>query len=189
MKYLVVARYKADITWLDKFSDWVPIVVQKQTEELDGDMPNVGREPAAFCHAIITRYSAIQPTDRWVFVQDHPFDHCLDLEVKLAKNYPYFTWLGGERLKRTDGTGKPDHPDLQIKEYYEKWTGQPWQMQQEATFAPGGQFVVTGEELLSYPKSFYKTLYDDVCINENAWVAERLWGKIFNAHESLVLVE
>jgi hypothetical protein len=179
LQRIVVARYKADIGWLSRFPGWTHTVIQKQTEELEGDMPNAGREPAAFLFAIAKYYDTILPDDIWVFVQDHPFDHCPDLEVLVRQSFTEFKWLGGHSLKLSDGEGKQDHPNLPVAEYYEKWTGKPWHEGKEVSFAPGGQFMVTGEVLLQHPREYYVELMDDVTPAYNAWCAERLWESIF----------
>lgn len=180
-KYLVVGRYKADIGWLkDIPSDWQQIVVQKQTEYEPGDMPNVGREPAAFCHAILQHYAAIRPSDTWAFVQDHPFDHCPNFATLLNQPIRNFEWFASGELKTSDHTGNPYDLNLPVAELYEKWTGIEWQPGQHVDFAAGGQFMVTGKQLLRHSKKYYQVLYDDVCIDRNAWVAERLWAAIFD---------
>ncbi len=180
MNHIVVARYEADVTWLDKLPDWVPTVIQKQTEELEGDMPNVGREPAAFLYAIMQHYDNIKSNDVWAFVQDNPFDHCPDLLQLIYKPFNDFEWLGGDKLKQSDGDGKQDHPNLPVARLYTKWLGKEWADDKQVSFAPGGQFIVKGSALLQYPPEFYEQLYDDVCEDYQAWVAERLWESIFN---------
>lgn len=175
---IVVARYKADINWLGKFPAWKPVIIQKQTKTDKGDMPNVGREPGAFCHAIIEYYSKILPTDIWAFVQDSPFEHCLDLELMLSKPTNGFQWLG-DKLKETDGDGRHDHPNLPVAEYYQKWTGKEWKDGMWLKFAPGGQFMITGRQLLAHSRSYYEKLLADVSLDWNAWIAERLWESIF----------
>lgn len=177
---LVVARYKADVNWLDSIQDWQKIVVQKETEDLPGDMPNEGREPAAFLHAIIQNYAAVKRSDIWAFVQDNPFDHCIDFVQLLDKPFNDFAWLGGG-LKHTDGEGREDHPNLPVAKYYKKWTELDWDDSKLVPFAPGGQFKVTGRMILMNPKSFYVKMYADVCIDYNAWVAERLWERVFTS--------
>lgn len=184
VRRIVVARYKADITWLDRFPGWVHTVIQKQTEELEGDMPNAGREPASFLFAIAKYYDTIAPDDIWVFVQDHPFDHCPDLEVLVQKPFTDFAWLGGDKLKMSDGEGRQDHPNLPVAEYYEKWTGRPWAEGQQVSFAPGGQFMVKGDAILRRPKGYYIEVMDDVTPAYNAWCAERLWEPIFVTEQS-----
>lgn len=180
-KRLVVGRYKADIGWLkDIPADWKQIVVQKQTEYEDGDMPNVGREPAAFCYAILLHYAFIKPSDVWAFTQDHPFDHCPNFMELLNRPITGFVWLTSGELKTTDHTGNPYDLNLPVAELYEQWTGGGWPAGHQVPFAAGGQFIVTGKQLLRHPKKYYQKLYDDVCIDRNAWVAERLWAVIFD---------
>lgn len=175
-KHLVVARYKEDVTWVNQLKNWNAIVIQKQTEELVGDMPNAGREPSSFFFAVGRNYDSIQPDDIWAFVQGNPFDHCPELFTELERSTKGFRWLGSAR-KITDGTGKPEHPNLPVADKYKEWLERKWS--ENITFCPGGQFVLLGRNLLHYPREWYLRLMDDFTTAYNAWVAERLWGKIY----------
>lgn len=177
MRHLVVARYKEDTAWTDQLTDWRVIIIQKETEELKGDIPNAGREPASFLYAIGRHYDEIKPTDVWAFVQGRPFDHCPNFMDKLDHPVTGYVPLGGDTPKTCDDSGRPDHPNLPVKEKFEAWLGQ--ECPRTLKFHAGGQFMCTGRELLRYPRDWYVTVMDDTTTAWNAWVWERIWGYAF----------
>lgn len=175
---IVIARYKEDISWIDKLPNhWLPIVIQKQTEELEGDMPNAGREPASFLFAVAKHYQNIKPNDTWAFVQGDPFPHVTNFFDKLEQVVDGYTSLGGDRDKTCDDTGAPDHPNIPLKELYEKWLKR--HCPQQLSFTPGGQFIVNGKDLLKYPREWYIQVMDDVTPAWNCYVMERIWREIY----------
>jgi hypothetical protein len=177
MKRLIVARYKEGLEWLDDVSKEFHItVIQKQTEELEGDMPNAGREPASYFFAIVKFYDTIKPDDVWAFVQGNPHDHCMDVPVIINRPIEGFTWLGNP-WRYSDHDGNPTHPNLPVAEKYEEWLGR--EFPGRVDFAPGCQFMVLGSDLLKYPKEWYIRVMDDFTPAYNAWVAERIWSEIF----------
>lgn len=180
-KILVIARYKEDVGWVDKLSeDWTPMVIQKQTEELKGDVPNAGREPASFLFAVAIYYDQIKPDDVWAFVQGDPFPHVTNFFDKLERPVHGYLPLGGEGLKTCDDNGAPDHPNIPLKELYEKWLNRP--CPKELHFTPGGQFMVRGADLLKYPLEWYVQVMDDVTPGWNCYVMERIWGEIYGTN-------
>jgi hypothetical protein len=181
-KRLVVARYKEDTNWTkDIPADWQAIIIQKQTEDLPGDIPNAGREPASFFYAVAINYDDIKPDDLWGFVQGAPFDHCPNFMDKLYQEPDGYTPLGGHSTKTADGTGMPTHPNLPLAEKYQEWLARPFPGSVE--FTPGGQFMVRGRDLLKHPKEWYVKLMDDVTPAYNAYIAERLWAEMFKDAE------
>lgn len=179
---LVIARYKEDLGWLDKLpAEWEPVVIQKQTEDLPGDIPNAGREPTSFLFAIARDYNQIKPSDVWAFVQGSPFEHCPNFmdQLQVLSNVEKYTALGGHDRKVTDGVGWPDHPNLPVKELYEKWLNRPFPGIVE--FTPGGQFIVRGRDLLRHPKKWYIQVMDDATPAWNTYVLERIWSEVFDA--------
>jgi hypothetical protein len=181
-KTIVIARYKEDVSWTKDLIGWRVIIVQKQADTETGDIPNAGREPASFCFAIAKYYDEIKPSQTWAFVQGNPFDHCPGFRDKLEQPITGYTPLGGEHMKTTDGTGNPDHPNLPIKEKFKEWFGLEFEGTLE--YAPGGQFMVKGKDILRHPKDSYIYLMDDVTTAWNAWVAERVWSVVFRANIS-----
>ena len=177
-KRIVIARYKEDINWIDKLpTGWLPVIIQKKNEELDGDMPNAGREPGSFLFAIAKHYNQIKPNDVWAFVQGNPFDHCANFmdKIELAEKNKGYTPLGGS--KACDDNGAPDHPNLPIKQYYKKWLHRT--CPKDFKFTPGGQFIVRGKDLLRYSRQWYVDVMDDVTPAWNCYIMERIWGEIY----------
>ncbi len=178
---IVIARYKEDTAWVTQLPDhWQPIVVQKTTEDVAGDMTNVGREPASFALAILYNWSKIKPNDIWAFVQGNPFDHAPDLLNQLNQPVDGFHWLG-EINKHTDGQGQPFDCNIPVARLYEQWTDRKWPDNHQVEFAAGGQFVLNGADILKHEENYYLRFMGDVCKDRNAWVAERLWAEIFNS--------
>jgi hypothetical protein len=178
MKRLIVARYKEDTEWVKQASsEWVKIIIQKETEELKGDMPNAGREPASFLFAVAKYYDLIKPDDTWAFVQGNPFPHCTDLVDLLDRPVTDYTPLGGQTFKQCDDAGAPEHPNLPVKELYEKWLKRT--CPKVINFTPGGQFMVRGRDLLRYPRSWYIEVMDDATPAWNCYVLERIWSEVY----------
>jgi len=193
-KQIVVARYKEDITWIDKLpASLLPLVVQKGR-----DLPNKGREPTSFLWAILHMYDVIDPDDLWVFVQGNPFPHTTNFidRMHMAHNVSGFQPIAGgppvvvtwkatgkqEVFKEpfmTDAEGNPHHPGLPVGLWYEKWMKRPFP-KKGVPFYPGGQFMCDGRTLRYRDKSFYRMLYDDVMTENNAtpYVMERLWPSL-----------
>ena len=175
-KYLVVARYKEDVGWLSGIPGWNHVIIQKDTENGKGDLPNTGRESSSYFYAILKHYDTINSADVWAFVQGRPFDHCVDFSTALGLPVDGFRWLGNAS-KTTDGEGRPDHPGLPVEKKHGEWLGK--EMAEPVLFAPGGQHITTGERILRHPKSFYTEVMRDFNIEYNAWVGERLWEEIY----------
>lgn len=174
MKVLVVARWREDITWLaDLPPGWLPEVVEK-----DVDVPNRGREPSSYLHAILQLYPVTEPADMFGFVQGDPFDHCPDLMHQLTQPVGWYTPLG-QATYTSDANGGPHHPGVPVAACHERWLGAPFPG--VVTFAAGGQFAVTGRALLQHPEDFYRRLYDDMLDEAGLvpWAAERLWPAVF----------
>ena len=174
MKVLVVARYRENIAWLDNLPPgWLPEVVEK-----DVDLPNRGREPSSYLHAMIELYPIAAPSDTFGFVQGNPFDHCPDLMVRLTQPVEWFDPLGTHPYQ-SDAHGGPHHAGVPVGDCHARWLGEP--MGGEVEFWAGGQFLLTGAALLSRPVGWYRAMYDDLMSRDDLspWAAERLWPAIF----------
>lgn len=172
-RHLVVARWQEDTDWTEFLPGWRLHVVQK-----DRDLPNRGREPSSFAWAILRDYDAIDPDDEYAFVQGNPFDHCPDLLARLEETITGYTGLGSwEPLTHADGS--PHHPGLKVAHHYEAWLDRPFPG--PLNFTAGGQFAVTGRELMARPRDFWQRFYDDLMGADESvpYVAERLWAQIF----------
>jgi hypothetical protein len=171
MKRLAVARYNEDVRWIDQVHGWTVTVVQKGE-----DMPNEGREPSSFFYAIHKFYPTIKDTDIYAFVQGKPFDHCPDVVDTLnTAEVTGYTPLGNNN-RVSDGKGYQDHAGLPVADKCREWLGIE---RDRFEFVAGGQFIITGKDIKKYPRKWYKTLMKDFCVEQNAWVAERMWGSFY----------
>lgn len=189
MKTIIVARYNEDTSWVDEATNWNPLIVQK-----DVDLPNIGREPTSYLHAIIKLYDGIRPSDQFCFVQGEPFTHCPDILQTINRSFYEFTPLtGGLRIAvhqadgsrkifeepfESDGEGLPHHPGVPVKDCYERWIGE---FPGSVSFHPGCQFLITGREILAHPKDYYEQIYQDIMAGDDLmpYAFERLVGQIF----------
>lgn len=171
MKRLVVARYMEDINWTDQVQGWTVTVIQK-----DKDMVNEGREPSSFFYAIHKYYPQIKDTDVYAFVQGRPFDHCANtIQILNTAEVTGYLPLGHD-TRVSHYNGCPDHAGLPVSDKCKEWLGKD---KQDFEFVAGGQFAITGKDIKKYPRKWYKTLMNDFCIEQNAWVAERMWGTMY----------
>jgi hypothetical protein len=170
---VVVARYEEDVSWINDLpGGWSPFLVQKGV-----DMPNEGREGGSFLWAIDRLYPALRRSDRIVFLQGAPHEHAEQIELDV----PGFTHIGHE-MYVSDGAGAPNHPGLPVAQLYEQWLSRPFPG--SVRFAAGGQFGVTGADLLARPRAFWRRLGRHVCSHrEGPWVMERIWEDVF-CHDS-----
>jgi hypothetical protein len=173
MKTLVVARYQEDSAWYERIPrGWNLREIQKGRE-----VENTGREVSSFLWAILDMYDSLQDDDVVGFVQGDPFDHCPDIDIFLLldRPTPEYRALGNDALL-SDGRGGPHHPGLPVMERYEEWLGVPFPG--SVRFAPGGQFVAPGSAIKRHPKEFWQRLFDQMGVDPNPWVMERLWGTV-----------
>lgn len=168
MNHLIVARWQEDVSWLDSVTGWEPFVVVK-----DVDLPNVGREAASYLWAFSRLWSRLEPGDRVGCVQADPFPHCEDLLGRLnGEQTDLFLPLGNWHV--SDGEGRPDHPDLPIRDRYEQWVGTVFPGR--VGFVAGAQFTVDASRVLARPASDHDRLAHEVsCDEKGAWIMERLW--------------
>lgn len=170
MSTLVVARWREDVSWTERVSDWTVRIVQK-----DVDLPNRGREPSSFLWAILNG----PLDDRMAFVQGNPFDHCPALLEELSQPVEGYRPLGSW-FPTSDGNGAPNHHGLSVAPTFSAWLGA--EFPGTITFAAGGQFMVSAERIRSRPMDFYRRILDDLMADETGqlpYVAERLWPAIF----------
>ncbi len=151
MRYLFVARYNEDDSWLSRVPDgWVKMVLQKGC----GDLPNIGREANSYLHAIVTYYHWFKDSAEAVFCQGNPFDH--DPKFIQHLSDPSIRHYGivwecppeGELEMTMYGAGLLDE--------YCKVFGLP--VQTKYRFSTGAQYRVTREQILARPLAFYQAL-------------------------------
>lgn len=163
---IVVCKYNEDISWLRGEC----VVYDKKM------MENVGRESEVFTRYILNYYEKLP--DHVVFLQGNPFDHCPDLWDRMG------VYNGGveclsSKITTDDINGCPNHCGLPMRQYIDKYI--PQIELQSFTFGAGAQYIVPKQNILSKPKSFWKTLHESHWQEEKApWILERLWPTIWN---------
>lgn len=184
---LVIAKYKEDISWLDKIN--VNTIVYDKGP--DGNLKNIGREAHTYVHHIVKNYDSLS---EWTaFAQAKPFDHCarfMDLinefdKVKSQNEQEKFFFLG-TWITKCDINGNPHHPNLDLKRFQELiFNDVPLQ---EMTFVAGAQFIVHVDLIKNKSKLFWENMlsvFEDQLHEQDAWCAERLWPYIFNIHKDV----
>lgn len=200
MLNIVIAHYKENLDWIvplrarllawGKATNVTVICKGDDAQEkpwtsigADGyDLPNIGRESHSFLDFIVRTYEDIDPKGMYLFLQGNPFDHVQFIEIEhalyVSKPMLLYNWLV------CDPNGWPHHIGLPINKVCERLGLEP---QSHFVFAAGGQFLVTGEQIRSRPKSFYelalKVLFEgsENHVNPiNGFVFERIWRIIFN---------
>lgn len=148
---LIIARYNEDVSWSDNDDRFI---VQKGEH-----LPNIGREPTSFLWYIINHYDELK--GGYEFLQGNPFDHWPYVSDTLECWNDHCQHHGGlpwEEFNAKSGVVLPE----------------------KFTFHPGGQFIVTAEDIHKHPKEFYQNLYDMVMKDESTmYILERTWGIIF----------
>lgn len=198
---LVVARYTEDLSWLRNIPPQIRVsVYDKSGDESTLPTPttipleNVGREAHTYLHHICARYDSLAPLT--IFCQGKPFDHAFDFRKTLRELVERrllvedFLWLG--HLADTDS------PDGKL---YKSWskndTGEGLDLAgfhhqlfgaegpPEYSFFGGAQFGVTQERIYLRPLAFYQNaLKISTEFPLAAHCYERMWDRVFGAHES-----
>ena len=100
---LVIARYKEDLSWLERVpSDYdicvynksnLPCAVQPSSRITIKQLPNKGKEADTYCQYILEHYDSLPP--KIVFCQGDPFPHSPDF-LELLKGHK--NWKGFQSL-------------------------------------------------------------------------------------------
>ena len=173
MREIVVAKYKEDLSWLDKIDNgyWKTVVTKGV------DTPNKGREITSFLYHIINRYSSLAEVT--IFCQGNPFDHATNFLEDMKGECNGYVGIG-EGVFECDGNGSPHHTGLDVCGGFEFISGSL--LSGKVSFIRGGQFMVSKEVVLRRSLSFYESLFDWVNLrsDNHPWVMERLWSTLFN---------
>lgn len=199
---LVIAKYKEDTSWSDKFSPFCRIIIyDKGKQGVQGSLPNIpsfpwqsfkgsfhaktptGRESHTYLYHILKNYPHF--SDFLFFCQGRIDDHvplfgdCCDYLIK-TRSPPHFLHLGKPDF--SDITGARIHRGLPIERVYRRlFKNEP---PENFTFQLNSTFWVSQEAILSRPKRFYEEMmqivYDEPL---SGYIFERLWGFVFNSPE------
>lgn len=182
---LVVARFKEDISWAQKFENVTVYNKGKSLKDEKQDfkcqeipLPNVGRESQTYLHHIVTRYDTL--ADVTVFAQGWPWDHCYESDMLHAHETTRFRMLSKEAL--TETFAKPEfHPTLGkllTFVYNTLFAGPP---PRYITFGPGAIFAVTADQIRKRSKRFYEVAHHLTwAVEDSGYAIERLWPIMFS---------
>lgn len=167
MIQIVVSRYNEDIAWTKQFEN---VLIYNKGDILEEEkirthvLPNVGREGHTYYKHICDNYDKL--ADYTVFLQGHPFDHSPNIindlqqldEVELKKDISLFKFLTNCVVETTfkEQYGKHYHC-TGIYETYKRIFGKDCEDEQ-IIFGCGAQFIVSKENILNRPKSFYENI-------------------------------
>jgi hypothetical protein len=181
--FIVVSRYKEDVSWIDSLTD--DYIIYNKGEKLPKKYkqilaPNFGGNQYDIFRYIHDNYDNLP--ELMAFVQGDPFDHCIsDRFNELIYNESFTLLFGDKNYPDGNYMGSP---------YWETnsnwYMNEPWQShksqskfagfdnfaehifsdythQPTLTFPPGSQLIVEKERCLYYSKNFWKKLMDSVC--------------------------
>jgi len=191
--HIVIAKYKEDISWLQKMNKSHIYLYDKGFEDISGNefahyeqRENIGREGETYLYHIVKHYDNLP--DYLIFLQGNPFDHFYTQEKmkpeylqqqienavneKIIETAPMFSKYGIE-LNYT-------WPGLKVPEYYEYIFQGSIEF---STFSPGCQYFLPKSKILCRPKAFWEKAHKML---ENGKFYEGVEVTINSSHEKNV---
>lgn len=181
--FIVVSRYKEDVSWIKSLTD--NYIIYNKGEELPSEYKqilasNFGANQYDIFRFIHDNYENLP--DLIAFVQGDPYDHCIPERFNTLIYNESFTLLFGDpRYPDGNFSGQPyweqnsswyinepfnsHKPPCKFSSFddfanhiFNDYTHQP-----TVTFPPGSQFIVEKERCLYYSKNFWEKLMEAVC--------------------------
>ena len=193
-KEVVISTFERDYDWIDDIHSNVRITVYRKGEkklkpnEIYIDK-NVGRDVHTFFYHIVNRFNSL--SDYTFTSQDYFMDHVTNYveiinsgedywnEVAVQSFHDYWFFNNCCPLLITDIFGYPNHPDLDIKKYWDELFVK--KCPNLLRFTPAGHFCITKEQIKKRPLSFYKKILNILETDESSpWIIERLEPYIFD---------
>lgn len=189
---IVVAHYQEDLSWLRRVPAEFNVVLYDKGGEVEDAiaLENVGFEAHTYLHHIVQNYDSL--ADITAFVQGYPFDHIPSFHRRLRdlavakKPSREFEWLGfvidyddpqGKRLFQPWGKNH-DRRLLDVHGFWNQLWGHD--APDRLVFYPGGQFIVTAEQIRQQERTFYeKALTLSVSYPDAGHCLERSWDRVF----------
>ena len=169
---LITSRYNHDISWIKDY-EWESVTIYDRSEkpvENSIIVPNIGSDLYDKLTYIIQNYENI-PKEA-IYTKANIFKYISTEEFELVRNNTTFTPLLTQHHKTympvcyyADGiyweinnfwylNGVP----LRYWNEYNELIGNRFKHQAYKPFAPGSNYILTRENILKYPKSFYEKL-------------------------------
>ena len=191
---IVISRFEEDLRWTHCFNPADIIVFNKGKSYVHGAhvLDNVGREGHTYFHYIVNNYDNLP--ENICFLQGYPFDHSPNLFQNLSKIMQQpelkngFQYLS-ENFYTCNLLYCKQHPNLPLFDTYVKlFENSSISKTQDIQFGSGAQFVVSRENILQRPKSFYVKLVKMLSSARNpieGYVIERFQKLIFDIKSNL----
>jgi len=194
-KEIVVSRYNEDISWLNKISKDIDIIIYNKGNNdinINGsnikviNIPNIGREGQTFLNHIIENYNRLYYNT--IFLQGNPSEHCKSfLEIVNNKKTDSILYISDWIPKVL---AYSDQFMISRMEYILKEMELP-DFNTESTFSAGAQYIINRNIIKRKDINWWIKLYNiyisdiDDEINykkscSNPWVFERIWPIIYN---------
>jgi hypothetical protein len=189
MKEIVVARYNEDLNWLSNIENCKISIYNKGSGDLGIKLPNVGRESHTYLYHIIKNYENL--ANYTVFCQGNPINH-YEKFIENCNNFKedsslYFLCNSSKTYGIEEGPNSITHElhpcGLPIYYFFDLLFNKKMELNEKLEVYYGAQFIVSKENILNKPKSFYEFLIKFVSFEKNpieGYIIERLWGYIFN---------
>jgi len=204
---IVIALYNEDSEWIHQITEiantkvYIYLKNPDRFQKIADEFPtchveileNKGRESHTYLFHIVNNYSSLDTYT--IFLQGNPFEHVQMYKIMDAINVAttetattttttHFTGLFYSEPFKCDKYGTPHHylgDNIEIT--YSGIFNQP--PPEELVFYPGAQFMVTKENILQHPQTFYSILMDYSYKNTYiGYALERLWAYIFRSPPS-----
>lgn len=205
--FLVVSKYKEDISWIYEYIDTNYLIYNKGDLIFGNphvlNVENIGGNQIDIFRFSFDYYDKLPRLI--AFVQGHPFDHCKkEVFNKLIYNefYTPIEYYGSQpnnsfEARASDGGFVeinnswyiPAHCETYglsckyfsfdefMNKYFENYVREEY-----LRFTPGSQFIIEKEQILRYPKQFWKSLMEEISSfnSTEAHIIERSLNMILN---------
>lgn len=152
-KYLVVCKYKEDLSWLEQVpEDWIIYVDDRGTDET---LNTPGMESATFFKFVVEYYDRLADEDECLFCQGDPFPHDTNFWEHIKDDKCKFF---GAIWNCSPG----DSPEFEkVRSWCEVFK---LPILNNYPFVQGAQYRVSGEQIHSRTLDFWKALFAAVTL-------------------------
>lgn len=205
--FIVITRYNEDFSWVENYTDRYLIYNKGEPIFENNHVVNVenrGMNAITIPYFSYTMYNSKNIPELIAFLQAYPYDHCSkNIFDKLIYNDKFTTiddpYILGESpsYRVNDGFFEEFNSrgpignwfptpiiqrfdDLMYK-YFEDYDSPDW-----VRFGKGIQYIVEREQLLSYPRKFWKSLMDDLPylnMAEGHFIERAMWYILTNQYK------
>jgi len=179
--FLVISRYKEDISWIKNYTDLY--VIYNKGEKLPKEYnqilsPNIGGNQYDIFRFIHDNYETLP--ELIAFVQGNPFDHCLPERFNQLIynesytplfgdiNYPHGTYSELNSNWYINGYFNSHKPQSKFNSFdeYMNYIFEDYTPLDTLYFPPGSQLIVEKKRCLFYSKKFWDKLMNINCLEE-----------------------